>query len=47
MLKSDLAQPERVKVSGKGESNPVAPNDTEPNKAMNRRVEFSIPRDDV
>ncbi len=46
LLKSDLAQPERVTVSGKGADNPVAPNDIEANKAKNRRVEISIPRAD-
>ncbi len=46
LLKSDLAQPERVAVSGKGADNPVAPNDNEADKAKNRRVEISIPRAD-
>jgi OmpA-OmpF porin, OOP family len=30
----------RLESNGMGESQPVAPNDTPPNKAMNRRVEF-------
>ena len=47
MLKADLAHPERVSVTGKGDSNPVAPNDVEANKAKNRRVEISIARDDI
>ncbi len=46
MLKADLAHPERVEVAGKGEANPVAPNDVEANKSKNRRVEVSIPRAD-
>jgi type VI secretion system protein ImpK len=46
VLKTDLAQPERVTVSGKGSDNPVAPNDTADNKSKNRRVEVSIPRAD-
>ena len=46
LLKSDLAQPDRVAVAGKGTDNPVAPNDVETNKAKNRRVEISIPRAD-
>ncbi len=46
MLKPGLSHPERLAVSGKGESNPVAPNDIEQNKSKNRRVEVSIPRAD-
>jgi type VI secretion system protein ImpK len=46
VLKTDLSQPERVTVSGKGSDNPVAPNDTVENKSKNRRVEVSIPRAD-
>jgi type VI secretion system protein ImpK len=46
VLKSDLAHPERLTVSGKGADNPVAPNDIEANKSKNRRVEISIPRAD-
>ena len=32
----------RVKYSGKGSSNPVAPNETELGRQKNRRVEFII-----
>jgi type VI secretion system protein ImpK len=46
MLKPGLSHPERLAVTGKGASNPVAPNDTEQNKSKNRRVEVSIPRAD-
>ena len=46
MLKPGLSHPERLAVSGKGEANPVAPNDSAANKAKNRRVEVSIPRAD-
>jgi len=46
MLKSDLAKPDRVAISGKGADQPIAPNDVEANKAKNRRVEISIPRAD-
>ena len=46
VLKSDLRDPSRVTVSGKGTANPVAPNDTAEHKAKNRRVEVSIPRAD-
>ncbi len=45
-LKPGLAKPERLAVTGKGEANPVAPNDTDANKSKNRRVEVSIPRAD-
>ena len=44
MLKPSLSQPDRLAVSGKGDENPIAPNDTEQNKSKNRRVEVSIPR---
>jgi outer membrane protein OmpA-like peptidoglycan-associated protein len=30
----------RIETDGKGEAQPVAPNDTPSNKALNRRVEF-------
>jgi len=46
MLKSDLASPDRVTVQGRGADDPVAPNDVEANKAKNRRVEISVPRQD-
>ena len=32
----------RMKSAGFGESRPIAPNDTEPNKAKNRRIEFKV-----
>ncbi len=34
-------EPSRLKATGYGESMPVAPNDTDENKAMNRRVELA------
>ena len=34
--------PQRVSAAGFGEFRPVAPNDSEPNRARNRRVEFII-----
>jgi outer membrane protein OmpA-like peptidoglycan-associated protein len=33
---------ERIKVTGKGQEEPIAPNDTEENRIKNRRVEFII-----
>jgi type VI secretion system protein ImpK len=46
ILKPELSKPDRVAVSGKGEQNPIAANDTAENKSKNRRVEISIPRAD-
>jgi type VI secretion system protein ImpK len=46
LLKSGLSNPKRLVIKGKGATDPVAPNDVEANKARNRRVEISIPRDD-
>jgi type VI secretion system protein ImpK len=46
MLKPSLSDPKRAVAKGKGEADPVAPNDVEANKAKNRRVEISIPRTD-
>jgi type VI secretion system protein ImpK len=46
LLKPGLSDPKRIVIKGKGASDPVAPNDVEANKSKNRRVEFSIPRDD-
>ncbi|NBW36476.1 MAG: type IX secretion system membrane protein PorP/SprF [Cytophagia bacterium] len=41
-LKQIGLAPDRVKYIGRGDTEPVAPNDTEENKAKNRRVEFII-----
>jgi type VI secretion system protein ImpK len=46
LLKPNLADPKRLVSKGRGASDAVAPNDVEANKAKNRRVEISIPRDD-
>jgi type VI secretion system protein ImpK len=46
MLKPSLNDPKRAVAKGKGEADPVAPNDVEANKSKNRRVEISIPRTD-
>ena len=34
--------PDRMEAEGKGESEPVATNDTEEGRQLNRRVEFTI-----
>ena len=41
-LQKHLANPQRVKAEGRGESNPVAPNDNKVNCALNRRVEITL-----
>jgi outer membrane protein OmpA-like peptidoglycan-associated protein len=40
LVKSFNVKGDRLVTDGMGESQPVAPNDTPANKAMNRRVEF-------
>lgn len=40
LVKSFGIDASRIETDGKGESQPVAPNDTPSNKALNRRVEF-------
>ncbi|QKJ85676.1 type VI secretion system protein ImpK [Paramixta manurensis] len=42
MLQKHLSQPERVKAEGRGETNPIAPNNTAENRARNRRVEITL-----
>jgi outer membrane protein OmpA-like peptidoglycan-associated protein len=34
--------PSRIKSKGYGETKPVVPNDTDENRQLNRRVEFTI-----
>jgi len=46
ILKTGLTAPDRLKTEGRGEQEPVQPNDTEPHKAKNRRVELWIDRVD-
>jgi outer membrane protein OmpA-like peptidoglycan-associated protein len=41
-LVNQLVITERLKITGHGESQPLVPNDTEQNKALNRRVEIQI-----
>ncbi|MFO1320987.1 MAG: type IVB secretion system protein IcmH/DotU [Burkholderiales bacterium] len=38
-----LKDPTRVKAEGKGDAEPVAPNDTPQNRALNRRIEIIVP----
>ena len=40
LVKSFGIDASRIESDGLGESQPIAPNDTPPNKALNRRVEF-------
>ncbi|MFD1200025.1 DotU family type VI secretion system protein [Brucella gallinifaecis] len=41
-LRRYLDNPQRVKTEGRGESNPVAPNTNDANRALNRRVEIIL-----
>ncbi len=41
LLKKDVEK-ERLTWKGYGEGKPLVPNDSEPNRAINRRVEFRI-----
>ncbi|VDZ61586.1 Chemotaxis protein MotB [Serratia odorifera] len=41
-LQKQLDNPQRVKAEGRGDSNPVAPNDSKENRALNRRVEITL-----
>lgn len=41
-LQKHLDNPQRVKAEGRGESNPVAPNNSKENRALNRRVEITL-----
>lgn len=42
MLKKYLTQPDRLMIEGKGEQDPVVPNNSKANKALNRRVEITL-----
>ena len=45
LLKQGISNQNRFKIEGKGESMPMASNDTAEGRARNRRVEISIPRE--
>ncbi|HXR58824.1 MAG TPA: type IVB secretion system protein IcmH/DotU [Burkholderiales bacterium] len=42
LISGVLADPSRVRIEGRGEAEPVAPNDTEANRARNRRVVIEV-----
>jgi type VI secretion system protein ImpK len=42
LLQARLAEPGRVRAEGRGESDPIAPNDSPENRARNRRVEITL-----
>ncbi|EKY3120732.1 DotU family type VI secretion system protein [Cronobacter turicensis] len=42
MLQAHLADPGRVRAQGRGEMDPIAPNNTPENRARNRRVEITL-----
>ena len=42
LLQKHLSQPDRVKAEGRGEMNPIAPNNSAENRARNRRVEITL-----
>ncbi len=47
LLKSRLKDPGRVRTEGKGESAPIAPNQTAEGRARNRRVDIMMPREET
>jgi type VI secretion system protein ImpK len=42
-----IEKPDRIKVSGKGEDDPAAPNNTAEGRSKNRRVDVTIPREET
>ena len=47
LLEGLVQDPSRIQVEGRGEDDPVAPNDTPEGRAKNRRVEITIPREET
>jgi type VI secretion system protein ImpK len=47
VLKPGIPDQSRLKIEGKADTQPVAPNNTEEGRARNRRVEISIPREET
>jgi type VI secretion system protein ImpK len=47
LLKSRLREPVRVRTEGKGDSAPIASNQTAEGRSRNRRVDISIPREET
>lgn len=47
LLKSQLKDPSRVRTEGKGDSTPIASNQTVEGRSRNRRVDISIPREET
>ncbi len=46
-LRPGISQPDRIAISGKGEDDPVASNDTAEGRGKNRRVDIAIPREET
>lgn len=44
ILAAESGQPERFEAEGRGDKEPLAPNDTKANRALNRRVEVTLLR---
>lgn len=47
VLKPGIQDQARIKIDGKADTQPIAPNGTEDGRARNRRVEISIPREET
>lgn len=47
VIESLISDPSRISVSGRGEDDPVAANDTAEGRAKNRRVDITIPREET
>lgn len=47
ILKPKLSSADRIRTEGKGDSMPIASNETAEGRAKNRRVEISIPREET